>query len=237
MAFLPIEEVWTEQPPVGTPIDWAHPIFSRGGFVVHTASLPPGGTATAVTFSPHPPNGMAADMNGTTSNISMPSNNAYNILGELTLIWVGTVTDFANYNMLVTRAVTNGAINNPFELRTDQTTGVLRLTRANGTLYGQYVSSALPTGRSIAVVISHGGDLSTVSRGSVFWDGIKQYYAVSSTGPAAPATGNTEPMYIGKRADGLFHKGSTSLLVGVPKLPTDSEGASLSKNPWQIFQP
>lgn len=171
-----------------------------------------------------------AIFDGVDDSVSFPSNPRYNI-GALTLVWVGYVADYANSNMLVARAAGNGGLYNPFELRVDQTTGKLRLTRADGSGHATWVTgSAVGTGL-LSVALTHvpaGAVPELVINGSRV--AMSHDFGVLSNGAT-----NTEPLYLGRRADGNYHKGGTALLGAIERLSSLAEITALSTNPWQLY--
>jgi len=184
--------------------------------------------------------GRSISLDGSDDYASFAHNPAYSILGGLTLVWSGVVDDVSTYRMLIAKSSGNGATANPFELRVDASSGYLRLTRANGPgAYSSWTSSvSVPLGVPITIVISHGDDCATNAGLNACVNG--QTVALVSDpfvhANAGPAIGNTEPLLIGRRADGYYSKGSCSLVAGFGKVLPFSVQREISANPWQIFK-
>lgn len=179
-------------------------------------------------------NGKNVKFDGSSGSVTFPTNDAYNITGPLTLVWVGTATDYSTYSMLITRAVANGIRNNPFELRIDQSSGNLLLTRGNGSGYTFSGSTtAVPLNVPVVVVATQSGELGNAA--SFYINGASTGVSTGG-GTSGPATSNTEPLYLGRRADGNYQKGTTGVIAGFNRVLSAAEIAEITANPAALFE-
>lgn len=172
-----------------------------------------------------------------TPHASLLSRSAYNILGPLTLVWVGVIDTLAQYQFLIARAVGNGAVNNPFEFRVNSGGG-MTLTRANASNYSAWTTAqSPPIGAPVVLVATHGDSIGNSIGASLWINGVSQ--AVTPTyNTTGPATGNSEPLLLGTRGDLYsYMRGACMAAIGFPRVLSDSEIKSISANPWQVFAP
>lgn len=227
---------YTAQPTeiVAANAEWDPRILINGLNLVDVATGSPGALINAATHEMVGKFG-SLKINGTTQYAYFPSQAVYNILRELTLVWVGTVSDFNDYRMLVTRSPTNGVLNNPFELRTEVTTGFISITRADASGYVSYSTSVGITANTlITIIITHDG---TTANPIIYVNGIQYPLGTPVTGGSGSGTANTAPLYLGHRADGYYGKGNTVLFAAFDRIFTAAEANSISNNPWQLFEP
>lgn len=169
--------------------------------------------------------------------VSLPTRPQYNMLGAITLVWVGIIDTLAQYQFLIARAAGNGATNNPFEFRINNGGG-FQLHRANGSSYSIWATSqSPPVGRPVVLVATHGGNLANAVGASLWINGVS--YAVTPTyTTSGVATGNSEELRLGTRGDNYsYMRGSVSAAIGFPRVLSDSEIKDISANPWQVFAP
>jgi hypothetical protein len=153
--------------------------------------------------------GGAMRFNGTTNYISVPNSSELNITGDITLFaWVnfsrgGNGSD-GSQQSIVSKCIGNGAFDNPFDFRTSaQTIPALELIRANDLRHEQsstYAQVPLNSWHAIAVVAS--GNTS-----NFYIDGTLVTMVWDAPHLTSPPVGNTNPMLIGARADGLYFAG------------------------------
>lgn len=168
---------------------------------------------------------------------SLPTRPQYNLLGALTLVWVGVIDTIAQYQFLIARAAGNGGLNNPFEVRVNSGGG-MQLLRANGSGYSMWATTqSPPVGSPVVLVATHGGNLANAVGASLWINGVS--YAVTPTyTTSGVATGNSEPLLLGTRGDNYsYMRGSVSAAIGFPRILSDSEIKAISANPWQVFAP
>ena len=179
--------------------------------------------------------GQVATLDGSQA-VQFASHDDYSITGALTLLWFGTLTDYANYNMLITRSSGNGTSGNPFSLYVEQSAGSVTLVRSSSS-YSIWTSAsaAVPIGAPAVVVVTQGGELSNSIGTGLFVNDTPVTFSPLVLYGSGNAIGNADPLYVGKRADGLYHKGSTGLIVGWDRVLSRQEISYYSKNPWQIF--
>ena len=153
---------------------------------------------------------------------------AYDILGPLTLMWVGSISDVATYNMLITRSFSNGATNNPFELRLNPSGGV-QILRANAAGYSAFISTAnVPINTPVVIIVQ------SDNTGTNFF--INGNYEHSTGIIAYPTSAGNLPLSLGRRDDGSYSTNHTALAVGWPRILSRKEVDDLTANPWQLFQ-
>ena len=145
--------------------------------------------------------GEGISLNGSSQYASAPNSSSLSQTDTLTIeAWV-KLTDYANYNSIVSKTTGNGSANNTYELRTEQTTGKLQFLGFDSALRTVTSSVAVGTGGWHHVAVTKGG-------GSVklFIDGVQQ-----GSGSVAVTTSNTNDAKIGARDDLAatnFFKGS-----------------------------
>lgn len=168
---------------------------------------------------------------------ALPTRPQYNLLGPLTLVWVGVIDTIAQYQFLIARALGNGSVNNPFELRVDNGGGTT-LTRANASGYSNWhISQSPPLGVPSVVVATHGASLGNSDGASLWINGVS--YSVTPTYTVTgPATGNTQPLLIGTRNDTYsYMRGACMAAIGFSRILSDAEIKAISANPWSVFAP
>lgn len=214
--------------------EWDPRILINGLNLVDVATGSPGALINAATYEMVNQFG-SFKINGITQYAYFPSQAVYNILRELTLVWIGTVSDFNDYRMLVTRSATNGALNNPFELRTDVTTGFITITRADASGYVSYSTSVgISANVLVTIVVTHNG---TTANPIIFVNGTQYPIGIPITGGSGSGTANSAPLYLGHRADGYYGKGNTVLFAAFNRVFNVAEIKNITNNPWQLFRP
>lgn len=239
--FLRQKVPWTTQPPSGAVVDpkWGaafvvSPLAS--GMLHDHAQNNPGTIASAANLSGTKAGRSVLFPSGS-CYATLPSRDAYNLLGPITLVWVGVIDTLAQYQFLITRAAGNGATNNPFEFRVNSGGGI-QLHRANASAYATWATTTSPpVGTPCVMVATHGGDLADSVGASLWINGVSCAVTRPYTASGV-ATGNTEPMYLGTRGDTYsYMRGSCALAMGFPRVLMGQEIVSLSANPWQVFVP
>jgi hypothetical protein len=135
--------------------------------------------------------GQGLSLDGASQYVSADNSSSLNQNDTLTIeAWVN-LTDYANYNSIITKTSGSGSANNTYELRTEQTTGRLQFLGFDTAL--RTVTSSMPVGLGAwhHVAATKGG-------GSVklFIDGIQQ-----GSGSIGTTTTNTSAARIGARDD------------------------------------
>ncbi|MCE5339523.1 MAG: LamG domain-containing protein [Planctomycetaceae bacterium] len=149
--------------------------------------------------------GGALDFNGVSDYVEVPHNANLNITGDITIAaWVcfrqgGTGT--GGSQCIVTKCLGSGATYNPYDFRTnvyvDPTLTMVRASKYKFQGQNSNLAISLNEWHHVAVTVS--GSYSTF-----YVDGI----ATSRTGYAFPTpAGNTRPLYIGRRDDGMYFNG------------------------------
>jgi hypothetical protein len=168
---------------------------------------------------------------------ALPTQPSYNLLGALTLVWVGVIDTLAQYHFLIARAAGNGGTNNPFEFRVNNGGG-MQLLRANGSGYSMWATAqSPPVGRPVVLVATHGGNLANAVGASLWINGVSRAVTPTYT-TSGTATGNTEELRLGTRGDNYsYMRGACMAAIGFPRVLSDSEIKAISANPWQVFAP
>lgn len=231
--------VWTRQPQHAAGVNkrFAPNFLITAGSGLREAVTGAIGSLSSASIAPAAA-GKSLLLDGASGFGQFASHPCYDITGALTLVWAGTLTDHANYNMLVTRSAGNGATNNPFEFRCDSGTGYLTLTRANAS-YSQFASSVgAPTGKRCVLIVTHGDNMLNSGGLSFYIDGVAVSGSLTNSNAViGQASGNSEPLFVGKRADGHFHKGSTELVAGFSRVISSAEARQISENVNLLFAP
>jgi hypothetical protein len=187
------------------------------------------GTISGGTWLNDPDKNWCLDFDGINDYVSVAHNPALNITGDITIsTWVrfdrvGTNPDDAM--AIVNKTVSNGAYNNPFDFRTQGVNNQLTLVRADATGH-EYVYSlaAIPKEEWHHLVIRVENKVP-----DFYLDG-----AVTGKTPTAPfiktPTGNTNPLYIGKRSDGLYLDGRVQKVRIYQRALTPAEILRLFQN-------
>ena len=154
------------------------------------------------------PSGSALEFDGTDDYVDCGNDENLNITGDITIsAWIyltrgGDGSD-ASGQVIAAKTITRGAYNNPFDFRTS--TGLvprLTLVRADSSGH-EYLYSAehlsLNCWHYVAVTVNN-------NDGNFYVDGL--ITDKSGNGFTKPASGNSKPVYIGRRDDGLYFDGS-----------------------------
>lgn len=171
---------------------------------------------------------------------ALPTRGAYNLLGPLTLVWVGVIDTLAQYQFLIARAAGSGGTNNPFELRVNSGGGI-QLLRANAGGYSTWATGqSPPVGRPCVLAATQGGNLAS-TEGSALWINGASYAVTPSYVTSGAATGNTEPLLLGTRGDTYtYMRGSCALAMGFPRVLSAGEIIDLTAQvsaTWKAFAP
>jgi hypothetical protein len=147
--------------------------------------------------------------NGLNNYISVPSSAELNITGDITIAaWVnffrgGNGSD-GSQQSIVSKCIGNGAYDNPFDFRTSaQSVPALELIRANDFTHEQsstYAQVPLNSWHHVAVVEQGASS-------NFYIDGTLVETVWDEPHLTSPPVGNSYPMFIGARNDGLFFDG------------------------------
>lgn len=147
--------------------------------------------------------GGALDFDGSNDYVSIPHDPALNITGDITIAaWIS----FARagvYEGIVTKCVGSGSRNVPYDFRThDLSEPQLAFVRADASGHERVYSKAyIPTGQWHHVLVRVENNVP-----DFYVDGIITGKYVDTVFTKTP-TGNTEPVLIGRRDDGLYFGG------------------------------
>lgn len=222
--------------PVGPNRDWA-PAFAVATFGggLRDAVTENSGALSAAAKLGLSGHGLSVMFPSGSCYASLPTKNDYNLLGALTLVWVGVIDTIAQYQFLIARAAGSGGLNNPFEFRVNSGGG-MQLLRANGSGYSTWATAqSPPVGRPVVLVATHGGNLANAVGASLWINGVS--YAVTPTyTTSGAATGNTEELRLGTRGDTYTYMlGSAAAAFGFPRVLSDAEIRAISGNPALVF--
>ena len=163
---------------------------------------------------------------------ALPDNPAYDILGPLTLMWVGSISDTSTYNMLITRAAGSGGNSDPFEFRLNPGGAGQLLRAGSGTYTIANFATVIPINQQM-VIFAQWDTISGVA--SFFINGVETPRATGISQVVLAATG--QPLYLGRRGDGYYSTNKTSMVAGWSRILNAKEITDLSANPWQLFKP
>lgn len=245
------QRLWNVKPSPGAMISWNHPLasglvncllFNEGGGAKvydlanasYVATLTAGGTLPAWTTD-----GQTIGLNtaGTSSpnlQITAPDT-AY--LGNLSILWAGSVRVGSTFHNLAFKSTGNGASNNPFEFRTDNTNPPrLQLVDADASNLNTWTcATTFSVGAPHQLGVSRPAALNTAP--TFYIDGVKGA-AASGGGSAVTATGTNAVINILRRADGGTNlDGKISLFYIWRRLLLAEEFQSLYHNPYQFLIP
>jgi hypothetical protein len=157
------------------------------------------GTINGATWYNDAIRGWDLSFDGNNDYVSVANNSTLNITGDITIsAWVYLTAGNSSWG-IVTKTVSNGAYNNPFDFRTEL--GYLTLVRSDASghevAYSNVLISALQWHHVLVRVQNKVPDF--------YLDGVLT--SKSLTAFTRTPTGNTNPLYIGRRADGLYYNG------------------------------
>jgi hypothetical protein len=198
--------VWSFQVKSGNPIGlWT---LNEGAGTIAGDSSGNGynGTIYGATWFDDPNRWWCLNFDGSNDYVRVASNTALNITGDITIsAWVylergGNGLDGSN-QVFVAKTVSNGAYNNPFDFRTEGVTPILTLIRADASGH-EVVYSDTP----ISIQQWHHVLVRVENKVPDFYlDGVVT--GKSITAFTKTPTGNTNPLYIGRRDNGLYMAG------------------------------
>lgn len=162
---------------------------------------------------------------------------AANVLGEITCLAVCVLNSAGADLSVVAKCTSNGATNTPFDFGLT-TGGPIRLGRANGGYRVWAGVAAATAGKSQVIVATQGADIGVAPQ--FYIDGVfdtgtpTSLYGGSGSGSAVS---NTTPVRMHNRGDlGTPYDGRVFLAAVWNRKLSASEIASISANPWQLFQ-
>ncbi|MDE2022066.1 MAG: hypothetical protein KGI71_04145, partial [Patescibacteria group bacterium] len=165
---------------------------------------------------------------------SFASNSAYNITGDLSLLWSGAIATGSGYRSFAFKGSGNGSTNCPFDFRTDNSaTPKVAALRSNATT----TTLNLATSVTISLGVSHQVGASLPVGGGlqvVYLDGAS---AASSSVGAYTVTSNSNAMLVGRRADGAVQmNGNTEFVIGWASAFDSGAFAELWAAPYQLVR-
>lgn len=216
-------------------MDWSHPIAQGLQF----AFAPGMGTIDLVT-------GVGATRVGTTSvtgnrfgvagtTIASPQSGwRFQIpdapfLGPISLLWVGRVTTIGGYNSLMSKCVSSGVTQDPFDWYTETTTGRITLYRGNTTSgYFQYASGLAANTDSVVLITSG----ATNSAPNLWINGAYITAPAQQGAATGNATGGEKPIGVGLRDDTLASAVNVALAAAWSRQVSGAEAQALYADPF-----
>ena len=255
--FLP--QRWRRRPSYAAEINWSHPLSQYlSAYCIFGGAFGPGfdlvngikakfcGGATPGLTSEGP--GVSIDGNSGSyaacaqRNAIGESFRPYDILGDITLFWMGVVRT-ANKGVFLNRNTNNGTSQSPFTFAVDSyTSNKIYLNRAN-TDYRAWVGQVITTGtvKRYGVVQSGG-----IQNAPTFYDELSPVTGSAATytsGGTGAATSVSDPsgyfLNTGHRQDdGMLMDGITNIAIAFSKALTASEYAAFyNDTPWALLAP
>lgn len=169
----------------------------------------------------------------TSDYLELPHNPAYNLIETKSLLWSGRLDTPTGYQCFVSKAGSNGGTaNDPFDFF--QLNGTPYLYQADaGAYWGMNSAQTLSADVSYQVGVTYDG-ANSPSNCYFYVNGVEDF--AGGQGSARPATGNTDPLRIGRRADGAVQlDGMTEFVVGWDRVLPLTDFISMYANPWQCF--
>ena len=141
----------------------------------------------------------ALSFDGSNDYVNVPNNSALNITGDITIsAWVHLAAG-SSTKSIVAKTAGNGATNNPFDFRTEGTS--LTLVRADASGHEvTYSTTPMSTQQWYHVLVRVKNKVP-----DFYLDGVITGKTVATF--TKTPTSNTNPLYIGRRADGLYFNG------------------------------
>ena len=138
-------------------------------------------------------------LNGSSQYVDVPTNSSLNLTGDLTIEGWVNLTDYANNATIAAKTTGNGAANNTYEFRVQQTTGKLQFLGFDTALQTVTSSAVVPTGSFVHVAVTKlSGTVTLYINGSP-----------SGSGSVSTTTSNSNNLKLGVRDDlANFFKGS-----------------------------
>lgn len=184
----------------------AHWTFDEGdGTVAHDSAGGYDGTVNGASWTAGKVGGALA-FNGTSNYVYVPDNDALDITGDITIAaWVyfnkGGNGQDGSQQAIVAKTLGKGSYNTPYDFRTSANAEpMLYIVRSDATGHEEvsnYQSVPLFSWHHLAVTVGN-------NVANFYIDGIPTLTEGMLTKPAA---GNSRPLYIGRRDDGLYLKG------------------------------
>jgi len=235
-----------EKPPYGWEIDWQHPLAQGLAFsieflegagepidIVHHTGGTPNGSPTWI----HHPMGLCVDIDGS-DYFSFPHHPNYNLTGHITLIWSGIIDTGSACHHFMGKHTSNGSSNNPFDFRTNSDASpklVLVRAPASSLDYAIWEGPSIPPGNHHVVAVSQ---QEVINSSLTFYVNGEPSSGSCIQGTASVATGNTESLRIGRRADGAVQMdGKVFFARGYNRILTADEHRWVVAEPYAMFRP
>jgi hypothetical protein len=228
MAFVPIYIPWTTKPPVGTPIDWSNSLTQ--GLVVAEAFNERGGVPSnsvtgakgSLTNAPWAPTGVDTHVGQATIG-AVPSLDIANCISVISeVVWDGTALSYS-------RIFSKGLSGIRFELRPNL---FISVSRVGGDMYMQATGATATAGAPCVVA-------GTISKLDFSAHLYKNGVAVSTgvINVSSGAFNDTSANVPAVSLSSYPFPGVINCLFVWNRILSPVEVASLSANPWQIYQP
>lgn len=235
MPLVPIRIPRTSKPPLGTPIDWSNPL-AQGLVGAWAFNEGAGNTAYNPAGRPLLLNSGAV-LDSVTAKFD--ASNDYGVVSaipqtaDMTVVYQGKINGYANNNAQLCESSSDSNGGNAFYIRPN----------GGGSATGRYavgyigpsgslqVSFPRPTNDHTAVVVL------TRLQISAYFNGVAQP-ANTHASPAYSSLNGTQPLYFNSRGGAALFLGcSINCFYIFSRALSPAEIASLSANPWQIYEP
>ena len=237
---------WASQPQYPVQIDWENP-DTRDLRFFYTGSMPvdlvTGQTATIVggaaprTVNAGQGAAIGPDISGS-SYLDFGTRESWNVTGRMSLFWRGMLDGTTGaFRCPISKALSNGATDTPFDWQIDSSSGKLLHTRGGASFYQWRAETVLTAGvvNSLAVVATGTQTEDTPSfyiNGTTIETGV-----LNANGSTGSATGNTRSIRVGRRDDGFTQ------LDGVPEVTmlwarplSNEEYGRVYRNPYSLLK-
>jgi hypothetical protein len=179
--------------------------------------------------------GRAGSFSGS-SYFAFPADNRYNITGPISIIAKTSIIP-GGYQGFASKNVSDGATDNPFDFGTNNASpSALNFVRANASGYVAITSTGtIPAGNNI-LGVSHDGNGAVYP--NLYINGINVGSSVGGSAYTGSPTGNTAPLWIGRRQDGGEQlDGTLSCIWFFNQVLTAQQHASFVSNFYQLLRP
>lgn len=225
------------------PIDWGHPLTEGLQFYATAAGGVPYELVTQRQFTLNNGAQVVAEaqygmrtVSASNQWFSLSHDPRYDILADITMFWMGTLTSNTSFPCLASNHGGNGNTNNPWQVRFDNT-GRPEPFRAGATLTRYRIDQVQPFNQPISFGISLDGDLSASGFMNGFINGSSASTVRAATGSGSPTQSGAPDIRMGRRADNNSPFDGSTFVCAVwnRKLGAD-EHQALHANPYQLLR-
>jgi hypothetical protein len=239
MALKPFSTLKPSHPAA---IDWSNPITQGLVFYcLFNSSAPidlvtgtPGAPNNGPTFKAGPDGISTALAAASNQYWVFPGRSSWNTVGPSSILFKGNLASGGAYRQIVSKNVSNGASNNPYEFRSNGGGGI-EYTRATASTYTTWYGPSITAGLNQTVIATFANsDLGTAP--SFMLDGA---FSTGTGGSGSgTVTGNAADLWIGRRQDGGTQWDGTISVIGIwARQLTNAEQIQLQISPFSIILP